>query len=1303
MPGSRITLFGGLEVVHGQTAPQRPPTQKVLSLLGYLIAHHDVPQGRDKLVDLLWPDLLPRQGRRMLSDALWRARRLLTLPDADDTPLLDISGNAVAFRPAAETFVDLIAFERLLAPLAASLDEPTAGELGDDVIAQLREAVALYRGDFLEDCYDDWTLYERERLRELYLGALRRLLAHDMAAQAYDAALQTALRLVHADPLREEAHRDLMRLYYLLGREADALRAYEQCCKILDEELGIEPDPATVSLYEEIRSLQQRHAWEREHMAAAAAGEASAALPEPPLVGRQAQRAELLDAVELAMAGAGGMLLVAGEAGLGKSRLLREAATGAEWRGAQVSWGHGREDAQALPFGALRDALAAAITPARARQLAETMPPYALGTLTLLLPELAEAIPAEALHIPHPGERQVAALHAAITDALLALGQIAPQVILLEDIHWFDRATLGALVTILPGLRDARVLLVVSGRADELPRRPDVWSALLQLDRSGLLQRIDLRGLDEGECADLVRRLLLMRQPAPRFSARLHQTTDGNPFFILQALRSLQEQGILQRDAQGVWHTPWDGHGADYSDLPLLAGLHDTIDARLRGLAPSERQALAAAAVLGQNFAPTTWAGMTTDHRRPTTDHRPPTTGDRPPTTDDAEQPSVVGGQWSVVVGQLLKRQFLVEDSAGYRFGHDTLREVIYNDLDEATRRTLHLRAAEALEREHFARVEALAQHLYQAGAWDKALPYLVQAGDRARAVYAWQDALRCYDQALDAATRASAEVTDPPMRWDIQLKRGEIATLLGDYPAVIAAYENALDLARQDEQAPGEAGRIGARRGAQIQALNGLSYVYGLRNDYVQAHEAIQQSMALATESPRLLDRAEVFYQAGVISFRMDNYREARPLLQESLQLYDALGLAAERAKCLSMIGWSYLRQDGPTDQVIEHFTQALQEYRQQGDRFGEHLCLVDTVNIQLMRGRLVDVVQGIKQCLSFFRTIGVQDSISECLFAYGEACRRIGQFEEAIQTLRESWEICMRLERKAAAQFNQVFIAATLRDMGHYDEAIGILEQLLLTNDRLIKVRALLVATHIWQIKEQLDRAWDYLVEGFALARALGSKTYTGIAYRLLAQLRITDKLGHLPTPDHDAAGIEMSFTESIRLLQEAHSDDELALTFAAYGTYLIGQKRQVEARDILIQARSLMHTCGMSGALVTLQESLSKLQSTPAALLPGQRRMRLARKGVPRGRALRPDEMVEVVWTIDPPEQCEQGMGNKASARQERLRLLCEEAAAQGAEPTVGDLASALGVTPRTVDRDIAALRAAGEVLATRGSSG
>jgi DNA-binding SARP family transcriptional activator len=1293
MPGSRITLFGALEVAYGQTAPQRPPTQKVLSLLGYLIAHHDIPHGRDKLVDLLWPDLLPRQGRRMLSDALWRARRLLTWPDADDTPLLDISGSTVAFRSSGETFVDLIAFEQLLGPLAASLNEPAAGALANEAITHMRDAGALYRGDFLEDCYDDWTLYERERLRELYLGALRRLLAHDMAIQAHDAALQTALRLVHADPLREEAHRDLMRLYYLLGREADALRAYEQCCKILDEELGVEPDPATISLYEEIRSLQQRRTWEREQIVAPIGGSDPATLPEPPLVGRQEQRAEMMDAVELAIAGAGGMLLVAGEAGMGKSRLLREVAAGAEWRGAQVSWGRGREDAQALPFGALRDALATAITPARARQLAQTMPSYTLSILALLLPELAESLPADALHTPHPSERQVAMLHAAIADTLLALGQLTPQVILLEDIHWFDRATLAALAAILPGLRDARVLLVVSGRADQLPRQPEVWNTLLQLDRGGLLRRIDLRGLNEEECADLVRRLLRMRQPAPRFGARLHQATAGNPFFVLQALRTLQEQGTLRRDAQGVWHTPWDGPDADYSDLPLPAGLHDAIDARLRSLAPAERQALAAAAVLGQNFAPTTWAGMAEDRGSKIEDRRSKIEAGHPPSP--ILDP--------LVVGQLLKRQFLVEDSAGYRFGHETLREVIYDELDETTRRTLHLRAAEAIEREHFARVEALAQHLYLAKAWDKALPYLVQAGDRAHDVYAWQDALRCYDQALDAAARAGAEAAAPHLRWDIQLKRGQVATLMGDYSVAITAFDQVLQLAEQDERAPDATARAGARRGGQIQALNGLSYVYGLRNDYTRAREVIQQGMALATASPQLLDRAEVFYQAGLISYRMNDYAEARRLLSEALKLYDALGLEIERAKCLEEIGASYMRQDGPTEQVAYYYTQALDIYRRQRDRFGEHSCRIEIANADLLRGRLAEVVQGIEQCLIFYSSIGALDDVSVSLYLRGEAYRRMGRLEEALESLRESYTICIRLDRNAAAEFNQVFIAMTLRDMGRYEESVKTLECPLQIDDRMIKMRALLVAADIWRIQGRIDRSWSYLKEGLALARRLESKVSQALGYRLLAQLRIADTRAQLPPPQPTTPDSDTCFSESVRLLHEAHCDDELALTRLAQGQYLLATQRAVEAREALIHARSLMQMCGMTTALNIVQELISKIQMTPAALLPGQRRVLLARKGVPRGRPLREDELIEVVWTIDLPEQIEHGAASKASTRQERLRRLCEEAAVQGAEPTVGDLASALGVTARTVDRDIAALRAAGTLLVTRGSAG
>src|SRR5439155_4455378 len=160
--------------------------------------------------------------------------------------------------------------------------------------------------------------------------------------------------------------------------------------------------------------------------------------------------------------------------------------------------------------------------------------------------------------------------------------------------------------------------------------------------------------------------------------------------------------------------------------------------------------------------------------------------------------------------------------------------------------------------------------------------------------------------------------------------------------------------------------------------------------------------------------------------------------------------------------------------------------------------------------------------------------------------------------------------------------------------------------------------------------------------------------------------------------APDIDSSFAESFRLLQEAHYDDELALTHAAYGRYLLDSQRHAEARAALLQACDLMQQCGSAGALAAVQQQLDALQKASIPLGPGQRRTWLARRGVPRGRPLRPDELVEVIWTVDMSEQnqVDQTM-NKAVARQERLRRLCAEAAGQGAEPTIGDLAGALGV--------------------------
>lgn len=1253
-PAIRIALFGALEITHRGGSPLRPPTQRVLALLGYLITHHNVPQSRDKLVDQLWPDLPPRQGRRILSDTLWRARRLLTPPELNEPALVVLGGDTVTFRPDESVWIDTLAFDQALQP---PYHDPEA----------LRAAVELYRSDFLEDCYDDWALYERERLRERYLSALQFLLAHDQARQAHDQALQSALRLVRADPLREEAHRALMRLYYLLGREADALRAFEQCRNALQTELGIEPEPETQSLYDELLALQQRRA----SIAPTATGTASnthfAISNDVPFVGRQAARAELMDAVEQALVGAGGMVLLAGNAGQGKSHLLREIAAGAAWRGAQVSWGRGREDAQALPFGPLREALASALTPARASAIAASVPAATLSALLPLLPDLPELLPHITFLTPTPGQYPISALHAAIGAVLVALGQTTPQLIILEDLHWFDTATLDALAAVLPALRDAQVLLTASARADELPRRPAVWNSLLHFDRAGLLRRIELRGLNTDECADLVRRALKMQHPAPRFSARLAEATGGNPFFLLETLRALHEQGKLTRDTKGVWHTAWDGPDADYHELELPARLHEAIDDRLRELLPTERATLAAAAVLGQNFTPTTLARM----------------------ADGALPPP-----------ELLRRQFLIEDTTGYRFGHDTLREVVYNDLDDQTRRALHLRAAEVLEQEHYARVEALAQHLYLAGAWEKALPHMIQAGTHACAVYAYRDALQNYDHALECFNSAKSKQLST--LWDIHLRRAELATLLGEYTNAILAYEAVLQLAERDPRLPAAGVTGSARRSAQIQALNGLCFVAGHTNDYELAHRASRRAMALAAESPRMIDRAEAWYQAGVVSLRRDDYGEAQTLLEQARTLYEALNDQAGLARCWYRIGFATLRTEGATAQAVTLFEQARATYQHLGAQYEEHDCTVALANVLLWRGALPETIRLTDISIPFFRASAARDKVSEALIARAEALRRMGRLDEALAAVEEVYQTHIELGRTAAAQYDSIVLGAIMRGLGRYAEAQHWLAAAYASDDRLNKIRALLALAELNLALGALTTAWNQLDEAMTLIDWLHARAQRGIALRLLGQVRTADQAGTLPAPSNAFPDAEQCFKESVQLLLQANYESELSTTYVCYGTYLLKAQRPAEAKAILLQGQALAQQCGLATLLEQLQPELQRTIEAAAYPAPGQVRVRLARQGTPRGRSLRAEEFAEVVWTLESPEDSEMRLRHgKAAERQARIRRLCAEALAQGAEPTVSDLAAALGVTGRTIDRDIAALRAAGEIVVTRGA--
>ena len=273
----------------------------------------------------------------------------------------------------------------------------------------LARAVDLYRGDLLEGLafrgalFEDWLMGERERLRELALDALAKLLAHQRVAGSAETALQTALRLVALDPLQEAVHRTLMRLYAQLGRRGAALRQYQLCVGILQRELGVEPEAGTRELYQEI--LRRRPP--REPAAGTLRGTRGRPLPPPaaiaappaPLIGRDGELARLREALTRARAGAGQLMVIVGEAGVGKSRLIAEIASEALARGARLLLGRCYESDQIRPWavgGCAADVRGDADRPV----LEELAPPWR-AELARLVPEV------EVPWLPAAGDNQL--------------------------------------------------------------------------------------------------------------------------------------------------------------------------------------------------------------------------------------------------------------------------------------------------------------------------------------------------------------------------------------------------------------------------------------------------------------------------------------------------------------------------------------------------------------------------------------------------------------------------------------------------------------------------------------------------------------------------------------------------------------------------------------------------------------------------------------------------------------------------------------------------------------------------------
>ncbi len=305
----RIELLGKLRFIFKQQILDSVSTNRLQSLLAYLVLHSDLPQSREHLAFLLWPESNDSQARTNLRQLLHHLRRALPV----ECSLLVTDNHTARWRADPDCSIDVLEFQ------AAALRAAEAEKRGDIAAARLalEHATRLYQDDLLPDLYDEWLLPRREQLRQQYAEVLSRLVALLDLAGEYPAAIRHATRLVAMDPLRESSYQLLMRLHVRNHDRSSALRVYHQCMRTLKRDLGITPAKATQDLFTQ--------AMKAEHLPAAAAEPPSSAAAVPlPMVGRTGEWQKLTGCWHVASAGGTRIALISGEPGVGKSRLAEE-------------------------------------------------------------------------------------------------------------------------------------------------------------------------------------------------------------------------------------------------------------------------------------------------------------------------------------------------------------------------------------------------------------------------------------------------------------------------------------------------------------------------------------------------------------------------------------------------------------------------------------------------------------------------------------------------------------------------------------------------------------------------------------------------------------------------------------------------------------------------------------------------------------------------------------------------------------------------------------------------------------------
>jgi DNA-binding SARP family transcriptional activator/predicted ATPase len=944
-----IELLGPPEVSVGGE-PLTVDTRKAVALLAVLAV--DGTQSRDLLATMLWPDSDSAHGRGAL-------RRTLSVLNAGlgVDHHLQTDRMRVAITPAG-TSIDVAQVEDLL---RSTFDHGhREGATCSDCIQPLVDAAALHRGEFLDGFvvrgapeFEEWRGQQAERLRRRLtriLDLLTRAAVDDGDLEITASHLQ---RWLAVDPLNEQVHGRLMLLHAWRGERTEAIRRYRECVAVLHRELGVAALPQTNRLYQAILEGRVERPERASSSSVTAAAMPTRPAPTPPpgpadrlaFVGRDREVQSLER--QLGM-GAGEILTVVGEAGVGRSALVEHVGERLKAGGRTLLFCRCRPGEHGIAYGALMDLLRTVLATPGALQRITELPTHQLSEATRLLPELAEL----RSDVPAAGQLGLPGGHARFLEAvarLLATAAEPPDVpvLIVEDVHTADSATLDVLTYAAYRLSTLGLSLVLTWRSDATLPPLTLQRCLADESVAPRVTTLVLDRLQPEDTQRLCASLLPDVRDPDRLARRIHDEAEGLPLAVVEYARELADSGLTLDD-------PW----------PVPAGLRELVRGRLAELSGTAQQLAGAAALFGARFdldMLVAAAGRTEDE--------------------------TIAGLESLLACGLIEPG----DDGSYGLTHEHVRNVVTTDLTPVRRRSLHGRIVDVLSprtrRPNGNALAALvAEHARLAGRDEEAATWSVLAGDHARTVFAHADALRHYERALAASHPRPAEV---------HRRIAQLRVLNGEYRAGLQAYElaaahaddarglaviehelAALHLRRSDTDASRAhltvaLDLLDADDPLFARVLADVSLTELESGDLQAAAVAARRALAVAEASGDAHAIAQARNVAGIGARRRGDLREALRHLEHAAALATRLDDPSPHIAALNNLALTTADLQDPV-RAEQLFERAIARCAEQGDRHRQAALLNNLADLLHTQGREEDSRARLTAAVTMFAEVG-------------------------------------------------------------------------------------------------------------------------------------------------------------------------------------------------------------------------------------------------------------------------------------------------------------------------------------------